>query len=72
MNSANLPPIDIKEDIKKYEAHSETTELSFKGCTHKQAQYNREKGEIRCICGSAWSGERLHELAKALKLDKSK
>lgn len=70
MSSNDLPPIDVKEDVEKFQALSESKEIKFQGCKHKQAEYDRDRRELRCVCGSAWSGARLNELEQALKLDK--
>ena len=56
----------LKEDVKKYEAHAEAKNVEFPKCKHKQAGYDRDKGEIRCSCGAAWTGPRLGELYDAL------
>lgn len=62
----NLPPLNHDEDIKQFEAHSEKKEINFTGCTHKDIQFNKEKHELRCKCGVAFTGERLGELYSAL------
>lgn len=66
---SNLPPIDLSDDKEKYAAHSFEQKIEFTRCSHKQAVYNREKGELRCPCGVAFSGPRLGELAKALGIE---
>jgi hypothetical protein len=70
MSSSDLPPIDVKEEIEKFQAFSESKEVVFSQCLHKSTEYDKEKAELRCNCGAAWSGERLNELKQVL--DKSK
>jgi hypothetical protein len=60
MSSKKLPPIDLKEDNEKFEAHHESKEITFGRCTHKNAHF--QNGMLVCPCGSAWSGNRLDEL----------
>lgn len=62
-----LPPINHKEDVENYNALSESKEIKFESCSHKNIQFNKEKHELRCICGAAFTGERLHELERLLK-----
>lgn len=64
--SSNLKPISelLAEDIKKYEAFSESKDISFNKCLHKNLTI--ANGELRCKCGISWSGPRLHELEKIL------
>lgn len=70
MNSSKLPPLNLKEDVEKFEALSEKTEIAFQRCKHKQAEYDKDRGEVRCPCGASWTGARLNELLAAFKLDK--
>jgi ribosomal protein S27E len=65
-SNKKLPPIDFKED-EKYEAFSESKDVSFNKCTHKNITYNQEHHEIRCTCGSVWTGPQLDVLYKLLK-----
>lgn len=62
----NLPPLNHDEDIKQFEAYSEKKEINFEHCTHKDIQFNKEKHELRCKCGVAFTGERLGELYSIL------
>ena len=62
---SKIDPIDTSEEIEKYKAHSESRELDSKRCKHERAEY--KDGEVRCVCGAAWSGERIHELLKVLQ-----
>ena len=55
---------NLKEDIKKYEAHAESKELSFKKCPHKDLV--RTPGGLQCKCGVGYSGPGLDRLYKAL------
>lgn len=64
MSKSNLPPLDTSEDVKKYEAHSESKEIKFQKCTHKQVKYVNES--LQCPCGAGWTGSRLDELYKVL------
>lgn len=63
----NLPPINHKEDIEQYGAKSESKEIVFEECSHKDIQFNKDKHELRCKCGIAFTGPRLHELERLLK-----
>lgn len=62
----SLPPLDHKEDIEKYEALHEKKEIVFSGCKHPQITFDKDKHELRCICGVAFTGPRLHELERLL------
>lgn len=62
---AKLAPIDHSEDV-QYHAFSEKKEVSFPSCTHSMIQFDREKHELRCRCGVAFTGPRLAELYDAL------
>lgn len=62
-----LPPINHDEDIEAYGAHHESKTVEFPQCTHANIQFNRERHELRCVCGIAFSGPRLHELERLLK-----
>jgi hypothetical protein len=56
---------EIKEEVKKFEAHSESRELSKERCDHK----NKVKivgHELRCSCQAAWSGPQIETLYKLL------
>lgn len=59
-----LPPLNVKEDVEKFDAFSETKEINFTKCDHKQVKF--EQGRLRCVCGSSWEGERLNELFELL------
>lgn len=63
---SNLPPIDTDQE-KQYDAQSFEKEVVFQKCSHVNAVYNREKGELRCPCGVAFVGPNLHALERALK-----
>jgi hypothetical protein len=63
MNS-DLKPLDLKQDA-KFSAFSETKEIKFEHCKHKQAEV--KNGELRCPCGASWGGARLIELQNALR-----
>lgn len=62
--SENLQPLNLDEEVQKYEAFAETTEVSLKKCKHKTVRY--EKNAIICTCGASWTGSRLDELYKLL------
>ena len=70
-NQSDLPSIwnnkDLKEDIKNHEALSESKEINFKKCPHKYKMLTLKDNEIRCSCGNAWGGSRIHELWEAMK-----
>jgi len=57
---SKLPPLDFTEEVEAFEAKSETKELDFKKCSHKNAKI--EGDILKCDCGASWSGSRLHEL----------
>lgn len=61
---SKLPPLDLKEDIEKYEALNEAKEIKLIQCTHKHATIDRNT--VKCPCGAAWTGTRIHELYKLL------
>jgi len=52
------------KEAKKFDSFRESKEVNFKRCKHKKAKV--VNNELRCPCGSAWSGPRLNELVKAL------
>ena len=60
MKSAHLPPLDLNEDNKKYEAFNETKEIEFPNCKHKNTKI--KNGVLSCVCGAAWSGRNLQKL----------
>lgn len=62
--SSNLPPLQLDTEVAEFSAYKETTEVSMKKCNHKGVKYIN--GELRCLCGSAWSGPGLDRLYKAL------
>jgi len=62
---SNLPPLDFKEDIEKYDAKFQSKEVSFKKCPHTQTEL--KEGTLRCICGASWSGTNLHKLQELLR-----
>jgi hypothetical protein len=55
---------NLKEDIKKHKAYTESTEVKFKHCKHKKSKLINN--EIRCGCGASWSGPRIEELFNLL------
>lgn len=57
-------PKRIKEDFDKYEAHQEKKEIVFNKCSHKEVKLIKD--ELRCHCGSAWSGPSLDILYDSL------
>lgn len=57
---SELPPIDLKEDIGRYEAFNEQKEIKFDNCKHKDVKH--VGNQLLCGCGASWSGERLSEL----------
>lgn len=64
-----LPDLDLKEDVEKLKAKEIKTTIEFPHCTHKDAQLNKDRTELRCKCGLAWFGTRLAELQQAFQLD---
>lgn len=63
---SKLPPIDISEDVEKYEAFSEEKTINFRQCAHLNTQLERQS--LKCIdCPAVWMGARLHELQKLLQ-----
>lgn len=63
--ASDLPPIDTSEDVEKYEALAENKEIGHTRCKHNKAYMSGQ--ELRCVCGAAWSGPRIHELLEILK-----
>lgn len=61
-----LQPINHNDDIKEYQAYSEKKEIVFPHCTHKDIQFLKDRHELVCKCGVAYSGERLNELYETL------
>ena len=57
-----LPP--LPEEAFK-DGLSEKITLKFENCLHKDAEI--KGNELRCKCGAAWSGHRLHDLHNLLK-----
>ena len=57
---SKLTPLDLKEEVEKFEAFSEKKEIKFDRCKHKDVKY--VDGKIVCPCGAAWAGPRLQEL----------
>lgn len=49
-----LPPLDFREDVNKYEAFSESKEVEFTKCPHKETKI--VDGTLKCKCGCGWSG----------------
>lgn len=62
-----LPPINHKDDIENFNAFHEEKDVVFPQCNHKSIQFDKEKHELRCKCGVAFSGPRLHELERLLR-----
>ena len=56
---------EIKEEVKKFEAHSESRELSKERCDHKN-KVKIENGMLKCQCGSGWQGPEIETLYKLL------
>lgn len=65
--SSKLPPLDLTEEIAKYDAKAYVKNVELIKCCHKQVVYDKEKGELKCPCGVAFAGPRLGELEKLLK-----
>ncbi len=62
---ASLDPLNLEPEAKKYDAFSETKELEFKRCLHKNTKIIN--GELKCLdCRAAWSGPGLNKLQKLL------
>lgn len=58
----NLPPIDFKEDVEKYEAKAFKQNIDFTKCKHKDTELDPMRTHLKCKCGAAWTGSRLGEL----------
>ena len=69
MSKSKLPPLDLKEDVEKYEAFSEQTEVSLKRCSHSQIKYTN--GKLQCSCGVGYTGSRLNEIYELLTKKKN-
>lgn len=62
---ASLKPLDLKKEVKDYEAFSEEKELKFERCPHRNTEI--KDGELRCLnCSAAWSGPGINRLQKLL------
>jgi len=63
---SNLPPLDFKEDVEKYDAFEEKKTVEFVKCPHKHTTIIN--GTLKCKCGAGWSGDvtDLIELQKLL------
>ncbi len=57
---SKLPPLDLTEDVTKFEALSEKKEIKFVKCPHKKVKF--VDGKLVCPCGAVWTGNRLNEL----------
>lgn len=55
-----LPPLDFREDVNKYEAFSESKEVEFTKCPHKETKI--VDGTLKCKCGAGWSDSVLNLL----------
>jgi len=55
----------IDKEAKAYKSHAEKTVTEFKVCTHSKVKFIN--GELRCICGSSWSGPNLEMLREKLQ-----
>lgn len=61
--ASDLEPIEVNHE----EGKSFEKKIEFTKCSHSQIKYNRDKGELRCPCGVAFTGSRLSELEKLLR-----
>lgn len=60
-----LDPLDFTEEVKQYEAFSESKEVKFEKCPHKNTQIIN--GRLKCKnCGSGW----IDSTSNLLKLQK--
>lgn len=57
---------EIDKEAKTLKAHAEKTPIESKICDHSKAEMIN--GELRCPCGTAYSGGNLVELMKLLKI----
>lgn len=64
---ANLPPLPPSND-EFWDGEKYSAEITHVRCTHKDAKIIN--GELRCQCGSAWSGPNIQVLQKLLTTDK--
>lgn len=55
-----LPPIPEES----FDGDKQKTEVHFTRCKHEKVSF--VNGELRCPCGSAWSGPDIHKLYTAL------
>lgn len=60
---SNLPP--LPEEVFDGEKQKYDIPKVLPRCKHDKVEF--KNGELRCPCGSAWSGPNLQELYKALK-----
>ncbi len=58
MTSAKIPLPPIEDSV--FDGEKQKIEIHFNRCKHEKVSF--VNGELRCPCGSAWSGPNLHEL----------
>jgi hypothetical protein len=63
--SSNLAPLDLTEEVEKYEAFEEKREVAFVKCPHKHTKI--VNGRLKCSCGAGWT-DSLDNLLKLQKL----
>jgi len=60
MPSKKLKPLDLKEDVERYEARSEQKDVKFERCDHKDIKAVKDR--LICSCGAVFTGSRLKEI----------
>lgn len=58
--NSKVKPLNFDQEVKKFKAHQEKTDLNFQKCDHKGVRFI--EGTLVCTCGAAWMGSRLQEL----------
>lgn len=59
---------ELSEEVKLFEAHSESRELNKERCTHK-GKVSIVDGVLKCTCGACWGGPQIETLYKLLNRD---
>ena len=63
---SKLGALDLRSEVKEYEAHHESAEIELGSCPHRSVQI--VDGELKCACGAAWAGPGLAKLQKLLSV----
>lgn len=55
---------EIDQEVKDFDAHTETTKVNLKHCNHKNAKMIGN--QLRCSCGACYEGPGLAKLLELL------